>query len=773
MIRSFRRLIYGQVILGVIAYAVAEQNAAMVLAAGTLSTLSWYVVEGPGGKPLPRWLINLGVVTVTVWLFYTQVTRQKELIIGLGEFILCIQLFKLYERKLNRDYAQLIVLSLMQMVCASIISAEIVFGILLALYLVLTLFTLLQFQLKVSYDVALRAAMKQAPPGEQATRPRPVVSRGHRHHFNITAIVCGIGAMGLSAFFFVVLPRGAGKGILGEWTPPTRRSVSGFDDKVELAGGTRITTSRVPVMNVQLTLDGRAFGSDEHNFLMRGLSLDHYDRTTHRWTRTVAGDNPLALKDHDAVVLAEAPKAASLLHQQITLRRQTGGTLFAAYPPVKIASRHLPSVRFNALDQVLVVRDPVPGNIQYSVESAVSDPLHPAQVFGPPMSEQADEDDDAGPVDRREARRARRARNEWSDYARQPVISSPRLRAETTRILRAYNLQRDPEAESTPNDLRIASTLESYLQSHYAYTLDLPPVPAGQDPIMAFIFDSQRGHCEFFASAMTAMLRSVGIRSRVVTGFRATEFNGVGGYYVVREMNAHAWVEVYEDGAGWQEYDPSPPSAVENLQKPAGGLVALVRDLYEYMEFHWINGVITYDANQRRSVMNSFDDNLGSFTDRAGAMWSSLAAWVKEFNERWLLGAWGYVLISAVGLTILGALTMLVWIVVRRRRHIRQLQLEAVGRRDQRRLARHLEFYLQMLGILERAGFSKPLWQTPASFASQLTDRDPQRFETVVPLTDLFYEIRFGGRPMDASRSRQIGQYLDSLRQTVRPATSR
>jgi len=753
IIMTFRKLVYAQVILGVIAYAVAEQNAAMVLAAGTLSTLSWYVVEGPGGKPLPRWLINLGVIAVTIWLFYTQVTRQKPLIIGLGEFILCIQIFKLYERKANRDYAQLIVLSLMQMICASIISAEIVFGILLIGYLALTLFTVLQFQLKMSFDEASEAAMKQAPPGQHPTRPRPVVSRGHRKHFNMTAVACGIGVLATSAILFVLMPRGAGKGILGDWSPPTRRSVSGFDDKVDLSGGTRITTSRVPMMNIQLTLDGQPYGSSERSLLIRGTALDHYDRNAHRWTRTSAGDHTIELESRQRQTLVDAPADAPRLTQTYTLRRQTGGTLFAAYPPVAIQSDRLETARFNNVDQVLSASDPLPSNVQYQIES-LHDPQHPNRTMDlyPKQSTKL---------------------TDWEQYANHPILPGSRLQAETYRILRAYNLDRDPDAASTTIDWHIAGRIMQYLQSHFAYTLDLPAVPGGQDPILSFLFDTQRGHCEYFASAMTAMLRSIGIRARMVTGFRATEFNSVGGYYVVREKNAHAWVEVYQAGGGWRAFDPSPPGAIEDIHQPSGGIVALVRDLYEYMEFHWINSVITYDANQRRNVMSSLDDNLSSVTDSGKAMWQSLVDWLRDLRERWVLGWWGYGLVVIMCCLIALGVGVLIWTIIRHRRHIRQLQLEAVGRRDQRRLARHLEFYLQMLNVLEKAGHFKPVWQTPASFAEQVTETDPQRYEPVVPLTDLFYEIRFGGRPYDQPRARRIQQHLEQLHRAVRPLISR
>ncbi|MBI1368042.1 MAG: DUF3488 domain-containing protein [Planctomycetes bacterium] len=751
MILSFRRLMYAQVILGVIAYAVAEQSAVMVLVAGTLGTLSWYVVEGPRGKPLPRWLINLGVLCVTAWLFYSQVTRQQELILGLGEFILFIQIFKLYERKSNRDYAQLIVLRRMQMICAAIISAEIVFGILLIIYLVLTLFTLLQFQLKMGYDEVSEAGIKQAPPGQRSTRPKPVVSRGHRRHFNLVAACCGIGAMALSAVVFVAMPRGEGKGLLGDWSPPTRRNVSGFDDTIELTSGTHIATSRVPVMNITLTRDGQPYGSDDFSFLVRGTSLDRYDRASHRWTRSTRGDHALDMDAQGAAVLAQVPDRTPILSQQITLRAQTHGVLFSAYPPVRIVCPQVRSMLFNVHDQVLSARQPAPPSIQYTVDALAEPTLDMT-----PMYAQLEERGGAAPL----------------DTDRERVLDSPRLRAEALRILRVANLSRDPKLVSTPQDMRIAAAIEQYLQTHMAYTLDLPAVPDGTDPIMAFLFEHQRGHCEYFASAMTALLRSIGVTSRVVTGFRATEFNSVGGYYVVREKNAHAWVEAYQPGVGWRAFDPSPPLAIERLHAPGSGLLALVRDLYEYMEFHWINGVITYDANQRRSVMVNIDSNLNSVTRAGQSLWESIVAWIKDFRERWTFGFWGYVLIVIVLGSILSGIVLLVHTILRRRRYIRQLQLEIAPRKLQRRLAQHLEFYVQMLKVLEKAGFSKPLWQTPASFAEHLTHRDPDRFETVVPLTDLFYEIRFGGRPLDADRARRIGRHLERLRRTMRVMTS-
>jgi len=758
MTDAFRKIAYVQVIVGVVAYAVAEQSPAMVLVAGTLSTLSWYLVEGPNGRPLPRWFINLGVLIATGWLFLSQLPPpSKPLIVALGQFILCMQLFKLYERKENRDWAQLIVLSLMQMICASIISAEIVFGLLLLIYMVLTVYSILLFQLKIGEGRVQTAGAKQAPEGEVVGKPKPVVSRGHRRHFNTVALGCGAACVAISAMLFALLPRGHGAGMLGDWQTPTRRPVTGFDNKVQLDGGQRIATSRLPVMNVRLSVRGRDVGEYDGGFLLRGTALDSYDPRTRRWSRSAVvsrNDRTIgAVKANDARGgrLLDFPFDAPAVVQDITLRVETQGVLFSMYAPTWIEPP--PSgVRFNAHDQVLLTQDARPDSkqpripIQYQVHSQM-DPPEIRSAYERRWALQPWDFD-------------------WSTYARGPVVRNPRIRLLAEKVLAAADpkLQRDPQADSTADDHKIAGEIEVYLRENFSYTLDLPRIAEGADPIAAFLFEHRRGHCEFFASAMAALARSIGMRARVVNGFRATEFNSVGGYYVVRQMNAHAWCEVWQNDVGWRAFDPSPPAAIEEIHRPSIGVVAWFRDLYEYLEFQWINNVITYDDSHRRSVMVSIDTRLSALRHAFEAMQRSVIDWVRDFHARWLYGPLGYALILFVSGVIVAALTGLFAMWVSRRRAIHQLQLEVVTGGDQRRLARELRFYLRMLRIVEDAGYSKPLWQTPASFAEHLTRRDPHRFAPVVPLTDLFYEIRFGGRPLDRRRLSEIQQHLEQLR---------
>jgi hypothetical protein len=99
--------------------------------------------------------------------------------------------------------------------------------------------------------------------------------------------------------------------------------------------------------------------------------------------------------------------------------------------------------------------------------------------------------------------------------------------------------------------------VEDYLERNYRYDTDSPVPPAGQDAVDHFLFETDVGFCEQFASATAVMLRTLGIPARVVAGYTPGRRNPFTGYYEVRNSDAHAWVEVWFPNLGWYEFDPT------------------------------------------------------------------------------------------------------------------------------------------------------------------------------------------------------------------------
>jgi transglutaminase-like putative cysteine protease len=155
-----------------------------------------------------------------------------------------------------------------------------------------------------------------------------------------------------------------------------------------------------------------------------------------------------------------------------------------------------------------------------------------------------------------------------------------------------------------------ARRLENHLVSHYAYTLDFMGRTA-DNPIEDFLFKYQSGQCEYFASSMVLMLRSQGIPARLVTGFLGGEYNPFEGYYIVRENNAHAWVEAYLAGEGWRFFDPTPPAG-----RPAGGsegTMLLAQQAWDFLIFRWDRYVLTFGLYDQLRIFGGLRELWSDF----------------------------------------------------------------------------------------------------------------------------------------------------------------
>ena len=121
----------------------------------------------------------------------------------------------------------------------------------------------------------------------------------------------------------------------------------------------------------------------------------------------------------------------------------------------------------------------------------------------------------------------------------------------------------------TPYDQAVA--VRDYLLANYRYELGVPHPPEGADGVDFFLFETREGYCDYYASAMVVLMRSLGVPARYVLGYAAGQYDDDHNEYVVREFNHHAWPEVYFPGFGWQDFEPTPPEAIEFGGELAGG----------------------------------------------------------------------------------------------------------------------------------------------------------------------------------------------------------
>jgi transglutaminase-like putative cysteine protease len=146
--------------------------------------------------------------------------------------------------------------------------------------------------------------------------------------------------------------------------------------------------------------------------------------------------------------------------------------------------------------------------------------------------------------------------------------------------------------ERNADDATKALQIEGYLKKYHAYSLSTSPPPAGVSVIEDFLFNTRRGYCEHYAASMVMLLRSVSIPARIVNGFYGGERNEYGNYLILRQSDAHAWVEALI-GNAWRRFDPTP---AVTLQRP--GTIALLLDALRMQWTRYIIGFSFYDQKE-------------------------------------------------------------------------------------------------------------------------------------------------------------------------------
>ena len=207
----------------------------------------------------------------------------------------------------------------------------------------------------------------------------------------------------------------------------------------------------------------------------------------------------------------------------------------------------------------------------------------------------------------------------------QALSIEPDIKEMASEILTQSGIEPDPALRSIRDDQAAVRLIENHLRSRFSYTLDAQPVPAGEDATKWFLFERKTGHCEYFASSLALMSRSVGIPARVITGYIVSDFNTVTGQFVVRESNAHAWVEAQIAPGVWRTFDGTPPADFHAIHEPDPSIWRSLSKMYESVEFLWVRSVVGYDSTSRQNIMGESSTDFG-LTGMSESLFNRLAA---------------------------------------------------------------------------------------------------------------------------------------------------
>jgi hypothetical protein len=291
--------------------------------------------------------------------------------------------------------------------------------------------------------------------------------------------------------------------------------------------------------------------------------------------------------------------------------------------------------------------------------------------------------------------------------------------------------------------------IESYLRLNYAYSLQ--PQTTGSF-IEDFLFRTKKGHCEYFATSMVMLLRSLGIPSRVVNGYYCAEWNGIARSFTVRQRDAHSWVEAYFDDYGWMTFDPTPPVGVGRASEESFLSTAYNR-VMDAAKVRWYRYMIDYNYTDQIGVVRG----VIRLTYQLRDLLESISLQIRTANlvspapTSWF-AAVALVAVCAAAAAVAG------WYSLRRFR----ARGGAIRRRHARTVVR---FYAEILKLLERLGFERRFGQTPREFASSIAVSNPD-LRPFADITEVYYQTRFHGIPPSAAQSRRVHEFLSQLRAT-------
>jgi protein-glutamine gamma-glutamyltransferase len=648
-----------------------------------------------------RWT-NLLTIACVGFFVADEFIISRSFLSATVHLVLFVMLVRLFSAQRDRDHYLLAVLAFLMVLSAAVLTVDSTFLLALAGFVLVGVATfILMEMMHASQKAPVQAGEPQIP---RAYRKLSFAILG------IAPILLVLIFMGAAVVFFL-LPR-VSAGYLSAYTSANDLS-TGFSDRVELGRIGQIQQSQTVVMHVQV--DGDVVGTMQ--LKLRGVTLDSFDGKS--WTNT-----------RNKIVLKRGPEARFNLrwhnadlqgrpvHYRVTMEPYLTEVFFLLAQPTSLQGNYRTLGEDSAGDVFDLDTDHPVG--AYEADSTIRIPA-PAGL----RSASASAVPEAPPI-----------------YLQLPALDP-----------RVESLAQQITAKATTSYEK-AAAIENYLRSHYGYTLQLSST-APADPIANFLFVRRQGHCEYFASSMAVMLRSLRIPSRVVNGFSGGEFNDINSRYVIRASDAHSWVEAYIASEGWIEFDPTPPSSLQ--ARSTWSRLMLYMDA---MASFWREWVVNYDLAHQFRLSQDASRGSRALVSRAqfwGRMqYFRMLGWARKTQDR--IGEstvkWG---MRALALFFIGLVIAAIPQIVTLVRRFR------LARRPQQSPQQAASiWYERMLRQTARRGWNKSPAQTPEEFVS--TIGEPQLKTKVLAFTEHYEKARFGKSPEEASRLPELYEEIKASR---------
>lgn len=531
------------------------------------------------------------------------------------EFALVMTASRLFQRRFAQDYLQLYALSFLLILVAAVIHPSLIFAACFVVYAILTIWALTMVHLVREIEVqtetgpehllpppklqmsklfkwrkrrksALKAEEELASlppspisPETMQWRRRQLIGGG----FLMASSLMAVGALLVSMVFFFLFPR-LGMGFFYARTRASQQ-VTGFSDAVKLGNFGKIKTSAEVVMRIKFPEEP---GRLKKSVRLRGLSFDHFDGRN--WSRSEGARWQLQrLGQRYEVPNARLPKRglerSYLMHVYLEPLSTDVRVLFA--PPRTRAFSFLDSEYDGYRGRRKKISLGLGGDFTFKAPNDTS-LAYATEV-----------------VESRSEAKRRQQIVRFADEATPKWVQERWQQLPDTVDPRIGKLARRLVGRETSR-LQQALLIEAALRKGWTYSLAGDQDPA--DPLGDFLFGKKTGHCEYFATSMAVIMRSLGHPARVVNGYLGGQYNDFGAYRMIKQGDAHTWVEVYFPRIGWATFDPTPSAG--QLAPQLQGLLGWARRVADGGKMLWYSWIVEYDLERQVAVMRRIGSAL-------------------------------------------------------------------------------------------------------------------------------------------------------------------